>query len=237
VGFDVKGFIVWFVAFLFSSTCHEAAHAWVALRGGDRTAYEGGQVTLDPLPHIRREPFGMLFAPILSFVFWGWMMGWASAPYDPRWGERHPRRHALMSLAGPCANLLLAVLSFAAIKALLAAGIFVIPDRIQNLQGIVVPAAELAHHQVLAGLSALLSVMLCLNLLLGLFNLMPVPPLDGASVLQGLFPDSLGRFYRMLRDTPMAQLAGLLVAWNLFPHLSGPALGLLLKLVVSSSGF
>ena len=83
--------LVWFVAFLLSTTVHEAMHAWVALRGGDPTAYHGGQVSLSPIPHIRREPLGMLVVPLLTSLTQGWAMGWASAPYDPNWAARHPR--------------------------------------------------------------------------------------------------------------------------------------------------
>ena len=101
--------LIWFVAFLFSSTCHEAAHAWAAKRGGDETAYSAGQVSLNPVPHMMREPFGMLVMPWLSYIMGGWMMGWASAPYDPYWARRHPRRSAWMALAGPAANFALAI--------------------------------------------------------------------------------------------------------------------------------
>ena len=94
-------FGIWFVVFLFSTTLHEAAHALLARLGGDDTAYLGGQVTLNPLPHLRREPFGMLLMPIMTFFMAGWMMGWASTPFDPRWAERHPGRQAAMSAAGP----------------------------------------------------------------------------------------------------------------------------------------
>ena len=58
--------ITWYVAFLLSTTCHEAAHALAAKVGGDLTAFHGGQVSLDPIPHIRREPYGMVLFPILS---------------------------------------------------------------------------------------------------------------------------------------------------------------------------
>ncbi|MEQ1352595.1 MAG: site-2 protease family protein, partial [Candidatus Acidiferrum sp.] len=75
----VNGFI-WYVAFLFSTTCHEAAHALVAKMGGDETASEGGQVSLNPFPHIRRELFGMVIVPLLSYVVNRSMIGWASAP-------------------------------------------------------------------------------------------------------------------------------------------------------------
>jgi hypothetical protein len=84
--------VTWYVVFLLSTTCHEAAHALAAKLGGDLTAFHGGQVSLDPVPHIRREPFGMVVFPILSLLVGGWMMGWASVPYDPFWAQRHPRR-------------------------------------------------------------------------------------------------------------------------------------------------
>ena len=92
--------VVWYVVFLLSTTCHEAAHAWVSLRGGDPTASHGGQVSLNPIPHIRREPFGMVLFPWLSFFAGGWMMGWASAPYDIRWAYTYPRKSGAMALAG-----------------------------------------------------------------------------------------------------------------------------------------
>jgi len=75
--------LVWYVVFLFSTTCHEASHSLAAKWGGDLTAFRGGQVTLNPLPHMKREPFGMLVVPLLSFLLGDWMIGWASAPYDP----------------------------------------------------------------------------------------------------------------------------------------------------------
>src|ERR1700730_18591085 len=95
---------VWYVAFLFSTTCHEAAHALVAKLGGDDTAASGGQVSLNPVPHIQREPWGMVVIPILSFIFTRGMIGWATAPFDPHWERRYPRRAALMELAGPAAG-------------------------------------------------------------------------------------------------------------------------------------
>src|ERR1700682_2329265 len=108
--FLLYGFI-WYVAFLFSTTCHEAAHAFVAKRGGDKTASEGGQVSLNPIPHIRREPFGMVLVPLLSYFINQSMIGWASAPFDPEWERRHPRRAGWMALAGPAANFSLMLLA------------------------------------------------------------------------------------------------------------------------------
>src|SRR4029077_11651214 len=102
--------VIWYIVFLFSTTCHEGAHALVAKLGGDTTAFEGGQVTLNSLPHIQREPMGMVVVPIISSLIPPpWLLGWASAPYDPVWRSRHPRRAALMALAGPAANFLLMI--------------------------------------------------------------------------------------------------------------------------------
>ncbi len=75
--------MIWYLVFLFSTTCHEAAHALAARLGGDLTAFHGGQVTLNPAPHIQREPFGLVLAPIVSYFWSGWMLGWASARVLP----------------------------------------------------------------------------------------------------------------------------------------------------------
>src|SRR6266567_6351388 len=110
------GFL-WFLAFLFSTTVHEAAHALAALRGGDPTAYLGGQVSFSPLPHIRREPIGMLIVPLLTAFTNGWAVGWASTPYDPVWAAHYPRRAATMAAAGPAGNLFIAVLALVCLRA------------------------------------------------------------------------------------------------------------------------
>src|SRR6188472_3904069 len=120
---DLLSGLIYYVVFLLSATVHEAAHALAAKLGGDLTAFHGGQVSLDPLPHIRREPFGMVLFPILSYLTGGWMMGWASAPYDPYWAQRHPRRAAWMSLAGPAANFTLVVLAALLIHAGIGMGV------------------------------------------------------------------------------------------------------------------
>src|SRR5215207_5965222 len=127
---------VWFLAFLFSTTVHEAMHAFVAWKGGDPTAYHGGQVSLSPIPHIRREPFGMLVVPLLTSLTQGWAIGWASTPYDPIWAVRHPTRAALMAAAGPAGNLLIALAAFLLIKGGLMAGWFEAPASV-NLNHLV----------------------------------------------------------------------------------------------------
>lgn len=122
--------LTFFAVFLFSTTLHEAAHAWAALKGGDPTAYHGGQLSLDPWPQIRRHPFGMVVLPLVTALSTGWPMGFASAPYDPEWARRHPRRAAVMALAGPAANLALAIGAALALRVGESAGVFHAPNHI-----------------------------------------------------------------------------------------------------------
>ena len=204
--FNPAEFVVCYLVFLFSTTCHEAAHAYLAYKGGDSTAYLGGHVTLDPIPHIKRSPFGMVVVPLIGGLFGGMMIGWASVPIDPHWARRHPTRAAFMSLAGPMTNLLLAVIAFVALKYLLAQGVFQGAD----------PKSPL-----FAGYIAL-HTLLIMNVALCLLNLIPFPPLDGAGVAEGFSPRTAGSFYDKLRENQMFQLLGLVLIWNLFPRLFSP---------------
>ena len=209
--------LLWYVVFLLSTTCHEAAHAWVSLRGGDPTASEGGQVSLNPLPHIQREVFGMVLVPLLTFATSGWMMGWASAPYNRRWADRYPRRAAAMALAGPAANLILVVLAGFSIRAGLALGIFNPPQYLRFEQ------VTIGSEGFPEAAAVLLSILFSLNVLLCAFNLLPVPPLDGWSALGLVLPESgtrkLGDFTQRMG---MLSLLGLLVAWQFFGYLYVP---------------
>src|SRR2546425_2058228 len=109
------GFI-WYVAFLCSTTCHEAAHALAAKIGGDDTAFAGGQASLNPIPHIQREPCGMVVIPILSLIVNGSVIGWASAPYNPEWERRHARPAAWTALACPATTYTLMLIAAGALR-------------------------------------------------------------------------------------------------------------------------
>jgi Zn-dependent protease len=207
--------IIWYVVLLLSLTLHEAAHAWAARRGGDSTAYLGGQVSLDPLPHIRREPFGMVLVPLLSFAYSGWMIGWASTPFDPRWAYAHPRRAAWMSAAGPAANLLLVVLAGLGIRAGIAAGVFFPPEWIRFAEVVS------AGGGLPSAVASFLSILFTLNLLLFLFNLFPLPPLDGSGAVGLLLPEDLARRAQLWMRHPTLSLLGILLAWMLI----GPVFG------------
>jgi Zn-dependent protease len=224
----LPGLLVWYLVFLFSTTFHEFSHAFFAYKGGDLTAYETGHVTLDPLPHIRRSPIGMVLVPLISYVQLGWMVGFASVPFNGEWGRENPRRQALMSLAGPLANLLLALIALGTMRVLLATHVFVYAD-VGSSQ--YVQAFAGSAHSPLNALAMALGVMLQLNVVLCLFNLIPVLPLDGAGVLSGLFPASFGALYERMRQMPAFEFLGLLLAWQVFPYLARPAFHVVLKLL------
>jgi len=216
----LPGLLVWYLVFLFSTTFHEFSHAFLAYKEGDSTAYETGHVTLDPTPHIRRSPIGMVLVPIVSYWQLGWMVGFASVPFNAKWGRANPLRQALMSLGGPLANLLLALIALGLMRALLAAHVF------QYAHGDSTQLVEAVRGGARSPLNALalaLSVMLQLNVMLFLFNLIPVPPLDGAGVLSGLLPDSFGTLCDRLKQLPAFELLGLIVAWKVFPYIAAPA--------------
>jgi Zn-dependent protease len=214
--FSLIDFACWLVVFLGSMTAHEASHAFVAKLLGDPTAYLGGQVTLNPIPHIRREPFGMLLLPILSYLASGWMLGWASAPYNPAWAARFPRRAAIMALAGPAANFVIALLCWVGLKIGLATGLFV-----PGITGRFSEAVVSLEPGVLSIAAILLSLGFSLNLLLGVFNLIPVPPLDGSALPLLFLSGELSVAYQKISRGSLA-LLGILVAWQIFPRIYRP---------------
>jgi Zn-dependent protease len=219
-----------YLVFVFSTTCHEFAHAIVALRGGDTTAYEGGHATLDPTPHIRRSPFGMVVIPILSFIQAGWMLGWASVPYNAHWGQRYPLRKAAMSLAGPAANFLLAAIALVALRVLIGFGVFEVPAR-RGFGALIALPEGVALSSPWAALGYALTQLFQLNVVLGLFNLIPLPPLDGAGVAEGVAPRRLGGLYDRLREVPMIELLGVILASLIFSRFAGPVLGAVSQLL------
>ena len=206
---DIGLGLVWYAVFVVSTALHEAAHGWTAFRLGDSTAYDAGLVTLDPLPHIQRSPFGMVIIPILSFFSGGWLIGWASTPYDPSWAHHNRRKAALMALSGPATNLLLVLSAALLIRGGMLLGWLAEPGTVRFAHIVDGNGTGFAN-----GFATLVSVLFSLNLLLFVFNLLPLPPLDGSSVITLFFNARLTHQYDALIAQPVFQMVGLIVAWR-----------------------
>ncbi len=216
---------IWLLVFVISVTAHEAAHAWAAYLGGDETAYLGGQVSLNPIPHMRREPLGMVVFPLITVLTRGFPMGWASTPFDPAWEERYPRRAAWMAAAGPGANFAIALGSLLLLRAGLWLGFFFVPDSPDY--------ARMVAGDVdwIDGMGRFVSMMLVMNTILCLLNLIPFPPLDGASVITLILPDELALRFRQTLRQPGLALVGLAAVWFGFGYIARPVLGAVVRLV------
>jgi Zn-dependent protease len=199
---------IWYVVFVFSTVFHEYSHSFVAHRFGDRTAADHGLRTLNPMPHIQRTPLGMVIVPLLSFISAGWMIGWASVPFDPYWAQRYPKQAALMGLAGPAANLALVLVAAVLIHVGIGAGLFHVPASIGFTTVVAADAEGLP-----AGLAVLVSILFTLNLLLCVFNLIPVTPLDGTGLAEFVLRGELLIGYRRLMAHPTVRMFGIFIAW------------------------
>ena len=224
--------LLWYFVYTYSTVCHEAAHAWAAHKLGDDTAYEGGQVSLDPIPHMKREPIGMILAPILSFFYYAtqgvtWMIGWASAPYDPQWAARNPRHAGLMAMAGPAANLLIALVAAVFIRAGISAGWFEAANSFQFSD--IVAASR--PDKLLEFAATLLGVAFSLNVLLFCFNLLPLPPLDGSCIPLLFLRGDKAEAYQQMMWTPGIQFIGMLVAFRFFGSFFHPILTFFVNLL------
>ncbi len=196
---DFGWLLISFLVLVCSLTVHEMAHAWTADRLGDPTARRLGRVSLNPVVHV--DPVGTVLLPIVAFVSGLPIIGWAKpVPVNPT-ALRDPRRDfVVIAAAGPASNVVLAVLAAVVLRTLTVAT----PGTASGML--------LATH---------------LNVLLALFNLVPVPPLDGGNVLGGLLPPRLGdRFDAIVRPYGFLALYALLLTGALDVVVFGPAVSL-----------
>lgn len=177
-------------------------------------------MTINPLPHIEREQVGMVLVPLITvFMYSGqWLIGWASAPYNFYWAIQYPRRAALMAVAGPLSNLILALAAGVGLRIGVEYGFFNLPVRFEGYAQIV----EAAQPGVAVGAAKLLSILFSMNLLLFVFNLIPLPPLDGSAVIPLLLSHEGGVRYRHFAAQPAFSMLGMIVAWKLVERLFPP---------------
>jgi Zn-dependent protease len=195
--FDFAQIFLVFIVLLFSLTVHEAAHAWSADRLGDPTARILGRVSLNPLVHI--DPIGTVLFPLLAIVAGVPVIGWAKpVPVDVQ-KLRHTRRdYVLVAAAGPASNLTLAVIAALILKLL------------------PVSPVTLGEANITVPIASMLSRALYLNVLLAVFNMIPIPPLDGGNVIGGLLPRPLAqRFDALIRPYGFILLYALMLTRGL----------------------
>lgn len=188
---NLKEFILLIPVILFSLTVHEVSHGWVADRLGDPTARATGRLTLNPIAHL--DPIGTIMLLIAHF-------GWAKPVMINPYNLRNPKKDMIwISLAGPGANFFLAFLSGIMLRILMLSGNI-------NVSGI-----------MWSSVYAILILTLQINLALGIFNLIPIPPLDGSKILYGLLPYNMEHKFIWLERYGMVILLALFVIDSFTP--------------------
>jgi len=212
-GIDFTQLLIQIVVLIASLSVHEAAHAWAADRLGDPTARHLGRLSLNPVVHI--DPIGTLLFPLIAMMTRLPLIGWAKpVPVDPR-HLKHPKRDfALVAAAGPASNLIMAVIGAVVFALLPHAG-----------------PGDIATRAVIGPLDNLVLEFIQLNVLLAVFNMIPVPPLDGGNVLLGVLPRGGARLVEQLRPYGFIILYALMLT-GLLGTLLGPVAFSIIRLLL-----
>ena len=182
---SIHGFLLLAPVFIVSLTLHELAHGLTAYKLGDRTAKDMGRLTLNPIVHM--DPLGSLIL-VLTYFGGSFLFGWAKpVPVDPRNLRTSPQvGMALVGAAGPATNFVLALIS----------------------------GAVLAHGQLTGDAFSIAAYSLEINVILGVFNLFPIPPLDGSRVIGGFMPRDVYERWAALDQYGMFLVFGLFILFN-----------------------
>lgn len=217
---DVVQLISTMAVLMLSLSVHESAHAWTANRLGDSTARHLGRISLNPLVHA--DLFGTVLVPLIAFMGSGFIIGWAKPVPVNTAALRNPKRdYMLVAGAGPVSNLILASGLFAILFLLKSSSPsmeLLVNQAVRGVgrgsgaEGILIPLISMAYFGV------------WINILLAIFNMIPVTPLDGASVLRGLLPDALAPSYDALQTYGFVILIAL-IYYNIPAYLFSPVVG------------
>jgi Zn-dependent protease len=182
---SIHGFLLLAPVFIVSLTLHELAHALVAYRLGDRTAKEMGRLTLNPIAHM--DPLGSLIL-VITYFGGSFLFGWAKpVPVDPRNLRTSPQvGMALVGAAGPASNFVIALIA----------------------------GAVWAHNELTGDTAKIVAYTITVNVILGVFNLFPIPPLDGSRVIGGFMPRDVYARWAALDQYGMFAVFGLFFLFN-----------------------
>lgn len=211
----IQRLIIWAVPILFAITLHEVAHGWMALVFGDTTAQSQGRLSLNPLRHV--DPLGTVLIPLVLFFLGGFIFGWAKpVPVNFYRLNRPKRDMALVALAGPGANLVMAI--FWALIMIAGQSLY------QDTPWLGMPLYFMGNAGII------------INVVIGVLNMLPVPPLDGSRVLTGFLPDAFGRLMAQLEPFGLVILL-LLLASGVLGYILQPIIYLVLTLIFSVFGY
>jgi Zn-dependent protease len=227
----IKQALLWIIPIMVAVIFHEVAHGYVALKLGDPTARDMGRLTLNPIPHI--DPIGTILIPgILILLKTGFVFGYARPVPVNFFRLRNPKRGmAIVALAGPATNLLIALVAAILLRLLFVAD----PDLVTRI------AKDGASGGIIGSLTLSAAYILFytffLSVILAVFNLIPIPPLDGGRIAVGLLPEEAARTYAKIEPFGMIIVLAILIfnPFRIFSTLLFFVAGLISRLLLGGN--